>query len=91
MILIACAPQESTEQKRDHNPEASIISYKQSVFLVDDRAQKIREIAPSMKQLIEDHASERNIPGIAYGIVVDGELVVASSEYRRGNFQLQTF
>lgn len=32
-----------------------------------------------MQKLIEEHSKTRNIPGIAYGIVVDDELVVANA------------
>ena len=32
-----------------------------------------------MQKMIEDHALTNNIPGIAYGIVVDDELVLASA------------
>ncbi len=39
----------------------------------------IKSIAPQIHAMITEHAKERNIPGVAYGIVVDTNLVVASA------------
>jgi CubicO group peptidase (beta-lactamase class C family) len=36
-------------------------------------------MAPALQQLIEQHARAENIPGFAYGVVVDDKLVVASA------------
>lgn len=54
-------------------------SYRPPVFIKDDRAEKIKRLAPAIEKLILDHAEEKQIPGIAYGIVVDGELVLANA------------
>lgn len=54
-------------------------SYDPAHFEDDDRAEKIRGLAPELQRLIEEHAQSRHIPGIAYGVVVDGELVIASA------------
>jgi CubicO group peptidase (beta-lactamase class C family) len=54
-------------------------TYQPARFATDDRAEKIRSIAPELQKLIEQHAETMHIPGIAYGVVVDGELVVASA------------
>ena len=54
-------------------------SFKPAHFADDDRAEKIRGAALQLQKLIEDHGKDRHIPGIAYGVVVDGELVVASA------------
>ena len=60
-------------------------SYQAPVFENDDRAEKIKAIAPTIHQLIEEHRKAKNIPGIAYGIVVDDEMVVDSAT---GNMNL---
>ncbi len=78
-ILCSCNPQKSTEQKTDNSFRLVSDSYKPKVFTNDNRLEKIKEIAPEIQQLIEEHARTRNIPGIAYGIVVDDELVIASA------------
>lgn len=60
-------------------------SYKPPIFLQDDRIEKIKAVAPDIDQLFENYRKENNIPGIAYGIVVDGELVIAAAT---GNIDL---
>ncbi|WP_088340062.1 serine hydrolase domain-containing protein [Robiginitalea sediminis] len=54
-------------------------NYRPARFKTDDRAEKIRGIADTLHQLMVQHMEEEHIPGIAYGVVVDGELVLASS------------
>lgn len=54
-------------------------SYQPARFESDDRAEKIRGLAPEFQRLIEEHAQSRHIPGIAYGVVVDGELVFSGA------------
>ena len=54
-------------------------SYISAAFQEDTRVAQIRSIAPRLHELFKGYASERNIPGIAYGIVVDGQLVVDSA------------
>jgi CubicO group peptidase (beta-lactamase class C family) len=53
--------------------------YKPHLFEQDGRIEKIKEFAPEFQRLIEEKAEDRHIPGIAYGIVVDDELIIASS------------
>lgn len=48
-------------------------------FEEDDRVEKIKALAPKVQELIEAHAEERHIPGIAYGIVVDNQLVLSGA------------
>ncbi|MBC2838304.1 serine hydrolase [Robiginitalea sp. SC105] len=54
-------------------------AYQPARFETDDRAEKIRGVGPELQALIDKRAEEAHIPGIAYGVVVDGELVLASS------------
>lgn len=42
-----------------------------------NRMQRIRALFPVIQRLYEDHAKANHIPGLAYGLVVDGELVLA--------------
>ncbi len=79
IVIISCNPQPSADQKADDIFRSISDSYKPRVFVNDNRAEQIKEIAPEMHKLIEEHAKARNIPGIAYGIVVDNKLVVASA------------
>ena len=78
--IIACSPQPGTKEKKEsETPRSVSTSYKPPRFENDDRVEKIKELAPEIQQLFEEHRKAKNIPGIAYGIVVDNKLVVASS------------
>jgi len=79
MLLISCSQKESSETSIEKQTRTFSKSYKSPSFENDLRVEKIKEIAPELHQLIIDHAEKENIPGIAYGIVVDNELVVSSS------------
>ena len=60
-------------------PIVSNYSYHPSVFVKDDRLQRIKDAAPAMKQIFEKFAITNKIPGIAYGIVIDDSLVIDSA------------
>jgi CubicO group peptidase (beta-lactamase class C family) len=79
LVIISCNSNPSNEQIADGNLRSISDSYKPPVFKNDARMEKIKEIAPTIQQLVKKHIKARNIPGIAYGIVVDDELVVASA------------
>lgn len=79
LVLISCNPQPSTEQKTDNTLLSISNSYKPPVFTNDNRLEKIKDIAPEIQKLIEEHAKARNIPGIAFGIVVDDDIVIGSA------------
>lgn len=77
LILLLAAPKVSAQQL----PYDPLVSkdYRPPVFIQDYRAEKIREIAPEIEKLIRQHAQDKQIPGIAFGIVVDEDLVVANA------------
>ncbi len=54
-------------------------SYKPEFFDLDTRLEQIHSIQPQLHQRIEEYAKEKNIPAIAYGVVVDNQLVVDSA------------
>lgn len=54
-------------------------TYKPAQFETDNRAEKIRTIADTLQHLIEQHSLDDHIPGIAYGVVVDGSLVLSGA------------
>lgn len=78
LVTIACEP--DPKETVAHIPEVSLHSesYKPSTFVVDDRRARVQAKADKIHNLIVDHAKDRNIPGVAYGIVMDGELIMAS-------------
>lgn len=77
--LISCNtdPDGFKGQSRESQPSSE--TYKPARFLIDNRKEWIGKQANLLHRLIELRSSESHIPGIAYGIVVDDELVVASS------------
>jgi CubicO group peptidase (beta-lactamase class C family) len=78
LLFLSCETKQSTEPIAKHPSNSYSDSYKPQVFTHDDRIEKIKKIAPEIQKLIEDHAKTENIPGIAYGIVVDNELVLSA-------------
>lgn len=42
-----------------------------------DRLQSVRALAPEIAAIYREYAETEHIPGIAYGVVVDGQLVIA--------------
>ena len=77
-ILWSCNTKSSTETIVESSSIAYSDAYKTPVFAVDDRVEKIKKMAPEIHKLIEDYGTAQNIPGIAYGIVVDNELVLSA-------------
>ena len=78
-ILLSCNTQQSTETKAESSSRSFSDSYKAPAFTNDERKEMIKTIGPKLQKLIEEHARAKNIPGIAYGVVVDNELVLSSA------------
>ena len=54
-----------------------------SGFADPDRLPKLLSAVPAIDQLVRDFAERNHVPGIGYGIVIDGKLVhVATAGYR---------
>lgn len=66
-------------QKVEGTTHSFSADYQKPVFETDQRAEKIKEILPELEALMAKYAKENHIPGIAYGIVVDNELIIASA------------
>ncbi|MEP5611989.1 MAG: serine hydrolase domain-containing protein [Cyclobacteriaceae bacterium] len=77
-LFIACNQQTTKSNTENASPSYST-SYQEPIFKNDNRAQKIQGIAPELQEMMEQHIKDRNIPGVSYGIVVDNQLVLASS------------
>lgn len=50
-------------------------AYQPAVFTEKDRLQKISEAFPVIDKIFQDYADSNHLPGVAYGLVVDGKLV----------------
>ena len=77
-LLWACGVQPEVEVPVN-TAQSFSQSYKIPEFVNDQRKARIVEIAPIIHDMIEKHTLEHHIPGMAYGIVVDEDLVVASA------------
>ncbi len=51
--------------------------YQPPVFTDADRAAKIRALAPAIETIYHDWATKNHFPGLAFGLVVDGQLVLS--------------
>ncbi len=79
LVLVSCNPHPGRVQEANNKSRTYSTSFKPLVFIDDNRTEKIEGIASEIEQLIEEHAKNRHIPGIAYGIVVDNNLIVSGS------------
>ena len=55
-------------------------SYKPAEFTDPARLDKIKQAFPAIEKIYKEHAAKNHFPGIAFGVVVDGKLVLAGSE-----------
>ena len=81
LLLIAFSScKERTDQKENEQEKINYsTSYKPASFETDERIEKIKGLSEELHALIETHSREEKIPGVAYGVVVDNELVLASA------------
>lgn len=55
-------------------------AYKPAVFTDPARLEKIKQTFPVIDKLYKEHAAKNHFPGIAFGVVVDGQLVFAGND-----------
>ncbi|MFD2203230.1 serine hydrolase domain-containing protein [Shivajiella indica] len=79
VFLFSCTSKENTDNPVTISPNKYSENYKAPIFSKDDRVEKIKGLAASIQQIMEDYAQTKNIPGIVYGIVVDDQLVFSSA------------
>lgn len=78
--LIAVISCRKTTDTRLETPVKKVSkTYKPKAFQTDQRVELIREKAEAIQEMMVVHAVEENIPGMAYGIVVDDQLVLSSA------------
>ena len=59
---------------------ASTLQAQQPAAFTDpSRADKVQATAPAVEQMFRDYVEERHMPGFAYGVVLDGELVYSGA------------
>ena len=79
MSFFSCNTKQTTETTVESPVRSYSESYKAPVFEPDDRIAKIKQVAPELQKSIEEHAKAEHLPGVAFGIVVDNELVFSSA------------
>src|SRR5262245_48053290 len=50
-------------------------AYHPAIFTDAKRIEKIRQAFPVIDRIFKDYANSNHLPGVAYGLVVDGRLV----------------
>jgi CubicO group peptidase (beta-lactamase class C family) len=72
VILISC-----NENKQGVKQSATLYdsSYKSASFPEEGRMEKIMQAFPVIDKIFKDYADSNHLPGVAYGLVVDGKLV----------------
>lgn len=79
LLLSACTSSEKETKSEISTDQAYSTDYKTPAFQNDQRAEKIKTISNDLREMMASYAKDKNIPGIAYGIVVDDELVISSA------------
>lgn len=55
-------------------------TYQPAVFNDPTRLERIRAVLPEITKIYKEWAAKNHIPGVAYGIVVDGQLIFTGNE-----------
>lgn len=71
-ILLSCNQNKSPEKIAAVHFDSA---YQPAVFTDANRFEKIRQAFPIIDKLFKDYADSNHLPGVAYGLVVDGKLV----------------
>ncbi len=81
LVVISCNSRRSGGDNKAVQFTVQVVSdsYKPPEFIHDQRAEKIKSIAPALQFLFEKYAALRKIPGVAWGIVVDDQLVASGA------------
>lgn len=79
ILIFSSCRQEATPMQKESPVLEVAEGYKPASFESDTRVAQIKSIEAKLHGLFKAYALENNIPGIAYGIVVDNELVIDSA------------
>ncbi|WP_196887354.1 serine hydrolase domain-containing protein [Aureivirga sp. CE67] len=78
ILFISCDSQNPKESNLKTQKNTTD-NYKKTVFEKDERIEKIKSAQQEIAQKIEEHKNLKNIPGVAYGIVVDDSLIISNA------------
>jgi len=79
-LMILTAVLGAAGQGRQADTPQVAPGYKAAEFTDPQRMERIKRTFPAIEKLYKDHAARNHFPGIAYGIVVDGNLVLSGSD-----------
>ncbi|MEM9831874.1 MAG: serine hydrolase domain-containing protein [Bacteroidota bacterium] len=81
LFTVACQSPESPSVETTPVSLVAAVSdsYTPPTFQDDNRREQLQSIAPRLKELMQQHADDRHISGVAWGIVVDDELLVVDA------------
>ncbi len=74
-LLLLLAPASLAQQATSGRTAPHTAAYQPPVFTDTDRLKKLETAFPIVEKLYRDIAEKRHMPGLAFGIVVDGKLV----------------
>ncbi|MCX2719519.1 serine hydrolase domain-containing protein [Lentiprolixibacter aurantiacus] len=78
IIALSSCRQKTSPEPLKESPGLYSKNFQPAAFENDNRKENIASLAGKLHELIVAHAEERHIPGVAYGVVVDDELVLSS-------------
>lgn len=73
MLLLAAAPCEGGDRTAD------VPLYLPAAFTNSARIEKVRGALPEIERLYREHAVSNHFPGMSWGVVLDGQLVLSGS------------
>lgn len=72
VIFFSCSEQKKQEKTVSVNYDSS---YHPAVFADAERLEKLMQAYPVIDDIIKKFAADQHLPGVAYGLVVDGKLI----------------
>ena len=85
MLALSCSqqkekPTEVPEQTTEKAPVLFSEGYQPPVFTATDRMQKLQGLASEIEDIYKKAAVESHYPGIVWGVVMDGQLVLSGAD-----------
>ncbi|QHT67967.1 beta-lactamase family protein [Rhodocytophaga rosea] len=75
LIICSCWLSVVSYSQTITTPGTSSQNYQPPVFTDNDRLSKIKEILPAIENIYKQYGEQKQFPGSAFGVVVDGKLI----------------
>ncbi len=76
LVLLGCKKKETSDSTQ---PIAFSTDFKPASFEDKDRLEKMKTAFPVIDRIFKDHFEKNHFPGMAYGIVADGQLIYSNA------------